>query len=354
MEVKMKYFKFIITTLLILSLQGCIFDNPRYLNLKSKPNDYYYSSLIYKNLNEKGYNYMIKKFLSLFLALLFTLTPLVACTNNSVATTPPFNGSNELEQPDDTDDSTNDGTDSGEDRPDTDDSTNKPNETPETNTPSEPIKPVAQTINYIRCTANSVNVRSGAGTSYSVLGSAAKGTSYVLLEKTGNWYKTYYKNKIAYVYAEYAAVFTLQKSDETDVENVIGEGYKLIGVPYVYGATRLHDGSGRLLKGFSENKFDCSSLVQYVFYKGAGVNLNTTTRTQVKQGEYVPKDKLKRGDCMFFTNEDRQYNTGIERVGHVAIYLGDDYILHTASDYARIEKMSATRWKFYIESRRFI
>ena len=46
----MKYFKFIIITVLILSLQGCAFDDPRYLNIKSKPNDYYYSSLIYKNL----------------------------------------------------------------------------------------------------------------------------------------------------------------------------------------------------------------------------------------------------------------------------------------------------------------
>lgn len=46
----MKYFKFIIITLLILSLQGCVFDDPRYLNLKSKPSNYYYSNLIYKNL----------------------------------------------------------------------------------------------------------------------------------------------------------------------------------------------------------------------------------------------------------------------------------------------------------------
>lgn len=46
----MKYFKFIIITLLIFSLQGCVFDNPRYINFKSKPNDYYYSNIIYKNL----------------------------------------------------------------------------------------------------------------------------------------------------------------------------------------------------------------------------------------------------------------------------------------------------------------
>jgi cell wall-associated NlpC family hydrolase len=78
------------------------------------------------------------------------------------------------------------------------------------------------------------------------------------------------------------------------------------------------------------------------------------TRAQVKQGKYVHPDDLQRGDCIFFTNEDRQYNTGIERVGHVAIYLGNNYILHTASDYARIEKMTASRWNFYIEARRFI
>ena len=78
------------------------------------------------------------------------------------------------------------------------------------------------------------------------------------------------------------------------------------------------------------------------------------TRTQVKQGKFVAKKDLQRGDCIFFTNESRQHLTGIERVGHVALYLGDNYILHTASDYARIEKMTASRWNFYIEARRFI
>ena len=74
---------------------------------------------------------------------------------------------------------------------------------------------------------------------------------------------------------------------------------------------------------------------------------------KVKQGKYVHPDDLQRGDCIFFTNEDRKYNTGIERVGHVALYLGNNYILHTASDYARIEKMTTARWNYYIEARRF-
>lgn len=227
----------------------------------------------------------------------------------------------------------------------------EPESEPEEVLPPTPIKQEAE---YIRCTGDRVNLRSGAGTSYSVLGSAEKGTSYIVLEKKGNWYKTYYRNKTAYLYATYATVFTLEKTEDSDVENVILEGYKTLGVPYVYGAVRVHDGNGKLLKGFSAQKFDCSSLIQYIFYKGAGVLLRSNTRTQVTQGKKITKANIERGDCLYFTNEDRQYNTGIERVGHVALYLGDNYILHTSSDYARIEKITATRWKFFIEARRFL
>ncbi len=219
------------------------------------------------------------------------------------------------------------------------------------NIPETP--PTPQSMQYIRCTGDSVNLRSGAGTGYSVLGTAEKNTAYVVLGKSGGWYKTYYRGKIAYISASYVSVFSLEKAD-VQTEEVLQQGYKLIGVPYVYGAVRLHDGKGNFLKGFTAQKFDCSSLVQYVFYQGAGKLLDVTTRTQVKQGKYVSRSALKRGDCIYFTNEERQHKTGTERIGHVAIYLGNDYILHTASDYARIEKMTAKRWSFYVEARRFL
>ena len=223
------------------------------------------------------------------------------------------------------------------------------------NTQPEPNpEPVSSASTYIRCTGENVNIRAGAGTNYTIIGQAEKGTAYAVLEKTGSWYKTYYRGKIAYIYAQYASVFSLEKTKDTQVEKVISEGYKLIGVPYVYGAIRLHDGNGNLLAGFTAQKFDCSSLVQYMFYMGAGKLLQVTTRTQFTQGEYVSRENLQRGDCIYFTNEERQYKTGIEKIGHVAVYLGNDYILHTASDYARIEKMSAQRWKFYVEARRFV
>ncbi len=83
--------------------------------------------------------------------------------------------------------------------------------------------------------------------------------------------------------------------------------------------------------------------MQYMFYKGADKLLQVNTRTQIYQGKTVKKSELKRGDLMFFTNADRKDNKGIERVGHVAMYLGNNYILHTASDYAKIEQISALR-----------
>ena len=139
------------------------------------------------------------------------------------------------------------------------------------NTTVTPVPtPTVEYAQYIKCTGESVNIRSGAGSSYTVLGSAEKGTSYAVVGKSGNWYKTYYKNQTAYIYASYAAVFTIEESGDDEVESVLAEGYKLIGVPYVYGAVRFHDGNGKLLAGFTAQKFDCSSLVQYVFYKGAG------------------------------------------------------------------------------------
>ena len=151
-------------------------------------------------------------------------------------------------------------------------------------------------------------------------------------------------------------------------EKVIAEGYKLLGTPYVYGAVRYHDGQGHLLKNFDIKKFDCSSFTQYIYYKGAGVLLGTTTRTQVLQGTSVTKAKgttsaqiasnaktsLKRGDLLFFTNASRQNNTGIERVGHVAVYLGDNLILHTASTVACVEQISTARWNYFIEARRVL
>lgn len=205
---------------------------------------------------------------------------------------------------------------------------------------------------YVKITANSLNVRSGAGTNYTSLGTVEKNILMKYAGESNGWYETRYMGQKAFVSASYAQIVSLEKGSD-EIEKIIEEGLNVLGAPYVYGATRLHDGKGNLIQGFTDKKFDCSSLMQFMFYKGAGVLLNMNTRTQVSQGREVTDD-LKRGDLMFFTNASRKDNTGLERIGHVALYLGGNYILHTASDYAKIEQISSTRWSYYICARRMI
>lgn len=213
-------------------------------------------------------------------------------------------------------------------------------------------EPQAELVMYIKVTGDGVNIRGGPGSNYKVLGTAQKNTLYASDGRHGNWYKTYYKGMEAYIYKDYCILVEFEAAEE-EVEAVIAEGTRHMGVKYVYGATRYHNGSGVRLSGFTAQAFDCSSLMQYIFKIAADVNLQMTTRTQVVQGVTV-KDKLKRGDLMFFTNAARKNKTGVERIGHVAMYLGDNYILHTASDYAKIEQISSTRWSYYIQAQRML
>lgn len=202
---------------------------------------------------------------------------------------------------------------------------------------------------------NGLNVRSGKGTSYSSLGTLDKGDMVAYMGIEDGWYKTVYREKTAYVSASsaYTALYRMDKAS-AEIEKVISIGKTLLGHPYVWGSQRYHWGNGVLNKNFVAGEFDCSALTQYVYYKGAGVLLDVTTRTQVLQGVRVTRDNLKRGDLMFFTNSSRYHLTGTERVGHVAIYLGDNYILHTASDHAVIEQISSKRWSYFIEGRRVL
>ena len=123
-----------------------------------------------------------------------------------------------------------------------------PPQEPETDVPVVTI-PKDQ---YVRSKVNGLNIRSAPSTSASSLGYIDKGDMVLLKGKEGNWYETVYKNKPAYVSAgsSYTELFELEISPDSRVEAVIGEGYNLLGFPYVYGATRLHNGNGKFLSGF--------------------------------------------------------------------------------------------------------
>lgn len=225
-------------------------------------------------------------------------------------------------------------------------------EEPSPANPPEEVVPQIKTVSYLNVMGSGVNIRSGAGAGYASRGTAQRSTLYAYNGKAGDWYQTGYKNKKAYISANYCELVEMTASEDERIEAVIAEGTKLLGTVYVFGAIRYHSGNGTLLNNFTTDEFDCSSLMQYIFKKGANVNLQMTTRTQIYQGKTVDKSQLKRGDLMFFTNASRKDKVGVERVGHVALYLGDNWILHTASDFAKIEQINATRWGYFIQAQR--
>jgi cell wall-associated NlpC family hydrolase len=91
--------------------------------------------------------------------------------------------------------------------------------------------------------------------------------------------------------------------------------------------------------------FDCSGFVQYV-YGRHGVDLPRTSRLQASAGESLPLSvgSLQPGDLLLFAS------TGT-RVNHVAIYVGDNRILHSSAGAGGVvyEDLSTPRGKWYLK-----
>lgn len=105
--------------------------------------------------------------------------------------------------------------------------------------------------------------------------------------------------------------------DSSDVDSITGSGSAIDavnaalskqGTPYVFGA-----------KGPDE--FDCSGLVQWAFSQ-SGVELPSSTQSQISEGEEVSQDEMEPGDVIFF------YSSG----SHNGIYIGDGQIVHAPTE----------------------
>ncbi|WP_407944636.1 C40 family peptidase [Paenibacillus swuensis] len=123
-------------------------------------------------------------------------------------------------------------------------------------------------------------------------------------------------------------------------EKVISIGKKYLGVNYQFGAPT---GSTRT--------FDCSSFTKHV-YKKVGVSLPRISKDQAKKGYKVAKSNLKKGDLVFFWGRN-----GKGRVAHVAIYAGNNKILHTYKRGIGVtySSLNSSYWKkHYVTARRVV
>ncbi|MFD0695529.1 C40 family peptidase [Paenibacillus sp. GCM10027628] len=108
-----------------------------------------------------------------------------------------------------------------------------------------------------------------------------------------------------------------EPSWKRNADHLIVKGLGYLGTPYVFGA-----------KTGQTDSFDCSSFLKYIF-ASVGVTLPRDSRQQSQRGTTVSLDQLREGDLVFFTTPKRKAQSGIDHIGHVAVYLGDGRLLHT-------------------------
>ena len=101
-----------------------------------------------------------------------------------------------------------------------------------------------------------------------------------------------------------------------------------LGKPYVYGNS-------------GPDSFDCSGLVYYCL-RQVGVNigrLSAAGYSQYDAWQYVGSmSSLQRGDLMFF------YNDAHSAITHVAVYLGNNQLIHASSSAGQVVISNYNHW----------
>ncbi len=219
---------------------------------------------------------------------------------------------------------------------------------------------------------NYVNVRKGAGTSYSVIKTLTLNSKVTIIGEEDGWYKIKSGSDEGFILKEYlsdskktttrsstsnrtedkATDITKQEEDtsnnqkieentsnkttetekkeetttQKETENVtankikdtdvVAYAKKFLGYKYVYGG----DGSN--------GTFDCSGFTMYV-YKHFGISLPHGATSQYKSGKgskITKQSDLKVGDIVFLTD----YETGVG-IGHCGIYIGNGNFIHAST-----------------------
>ena len=113
--------------------------------------------------------------------------------------------------------------------------------------------------------------------------------------------------------------------------SVIRTANRYEGIRYAYGGATPTRG------------FDCSGFVQYVFARH-GIDLPRTARQIADVGEPISLDRrdLREGDLLFFAGNGT-------RIDHVAIYLGEDRVIHSTASGGgvRVESLTTPRGEWF-------
>ena len=255
---------------------------------------------------------------------------------------------------------------------------------------------------------DALRLRDEASTSATVLGTASKGDTVVVLEDAGNgWYKVDYKSVEGYMSGEYLNVSA--KADVTigyglvqsqgsplnvrsgpgtsygkvtslnngAVVNIVGidNGWYKISTNGVTGyvssdymvtckdsagsrgdgatavATASSSSLGQQVVDYAKQYLGCPYVYTSYVYRHFGYTLNRTASTQLSNGTSVSKSELQPGDLVFF-----KYNTS-KAASHVGIYIGGGQFIHASTNTYTVKIDDLTRGHYanvYVGARRIL
>ena len=158
------------------------------------------------------------------------------------------------------------------------------------------------------------------------------GTKVTVLSTSGQWRKVKVGNRTGYVLKKYVYISTsapkLAGSTYNKGKTVASFAQRFVGNPYVWGGTSLNYGA------------DCSGFVQSV-YKAFGYKLPRTSSSQRKAGRKVSYANRQPGDIICYS-------------GHVAIYIGNNKIVHASTKKTGIKISSNPRYRKIVAVRRVV
>lgn len=186
-------------------------------------------------------------------------------------------------------------------------------------------------------TGGTLNIRSGADTSYEKVGSLYNGAVVTIFGTEGTWYQISYNGIVGYVASEYMVEVSADALVASSAigSQVVSSAMNYLGTPYVYGSN-------------GPSSFDCSGFTSYI-YSSLGYSLNRSANDQLLNGTSIAKSELQAGDLVFFA-----YNT-TKSASHVGIYIGDGQFIHASTNgyQVRIDTLASGHYSdCYVGARR--
>ncbi|WP_369901792.1 SH3 domain-containing protein [Bacillus manliponensis] len=191
---------------------------------------------------------------------------------------------------------------------------------------------------YINVSA--LNVRSGAGTNYGVIGALSKGTKVQVLSEQSGWSKVNYNGKTGYIATKYLSQTPVSGGQVTpptsgsnggnnngsttsDMSALLAYAKSMEGVPYVWGGT-------------SATGVDCSGYIYHV-YKKHGYSISRQSVAGY-WNSFQKTSNPQPGDLIYFQNT---YKAG---PSHMGIYLGGGTFIQSGDSGVKVASLSNSYW----------